>query len=155
METADGTLIGRRGQRLGRRVSSAVHPRRGLASEEPPGRPGNGWRGLSGLDSGSAAFAGAGMREERDLSASCSLTPFPRHRMPGSFPEAPQRLGSGARPRSLEGRLSGTGWNHRKWLERHRGGFVKVLQPASVFPTEECGLSASCNLKPFVDHVPN
>ncbi len=25
----------------------------GLASEEPPGRPGNGWRGLSGLDSGS------------------------------------------------------------------------------------------------------
>jgi len=27
----------------------------GLASEEPPGRPGNGWRGLSGLDSGSAA----------------------------------------------------------------------------------------------------
>lgn len=27
----------------------------GLASEVPPGRPGNGWRGLSGLDSGSAA----------------------------------------------------------------------------------------------------
>ena len=81
METADGTLIergwhqgqfllllliilllspGRRGEmksksesqkgeRLIRGASTS-----GLASEEPPGRPGNGWRGLSGLYSGSA-----------------------------------------------------------------------------------------------------
>jgi hypothetical protein len=35
----------------------------------------------------------------------------------GGSAEAPQRLGSGARPGSLEGRLSGTGGNHREWLE--------------------------------------
>lgn len=39
-----------KGERLIRGASTS-----GLASEEPPGRPGNGWRGLSGLDSGSAA----------------------------------------------------------------------------------------------------
>jgi hypothetical protein len=37
-------------ERLIRRASTS-----GLAAEEPPGRPGNGWRELSGLDSGSAA----------------------------------------------------------------------------------------------------
>lgn len=41
---------GQKGERVIRSASTS-----GLASEEPPGRPGNGWRGLSGLDSGSAA----------------------------------------------------------------------------------------------------
>ena len=50
----------------------------------------------------------------------------------GGSAEAPQRLGSGARPGSLEGRLSGTGWNHREWLERRRGKLVRVLHPAPV-----------------------
>lgn len=81
METADGTLIGRgwhQGQFLlllliilllypgGRgEMKSKSESKKGgapdqrfkvsgLASEEPPGRPGNGWWGLSGLDSGSA-----------------------------------------------------------------------------------------------------
>ena len=40
-----------KGERLIRGASTS-----GLASEEPPGRPGNGWRGLSALDSGSAAL---------------------------------------------------------------------------------------------------
>jgi hypothetical protein len=35
-----------KGERLIRGASTS-----GLASEEPPGLPGNGWRGLSGLDS--------------------------------------------------------------------------------------------------------
>jgi hypothetical protein len=35
----------------------------------------------------------------------------------GGAAEAPQRLGSGAGPGSLEGRLMGTGWNHIEWLE--------------------------------------
>lgn len=38
------------GERLIRSLSTS-----GLASEEPPGRPGNGWRELSGLDSGTFA----------------------------------------------------------------------------------------------------
>jgi len=40
----------KKGERLIRGVSTS-----GLASREQPGRPGNGWRGLSGLDSGSVA----------------------------------------------------------------------------------------------------
>ena len=65
------------------------------------------------------------------LSAISSLSP-PRgeagSRTGGGSAEAPQGLGSGARPGSLEGRLSGTGWFHREWLERRRGGFVRFLR---------------------------
>ena len=50
----------------------------------------------------------------------------------GGSAEVTQRLGSGARPGSLEGRLSGTGGNHREWLERRRGEFVRILHPESV-----------------------
>lgn len=50
----------------------------------------------------------------------------------GGSVEAPQRLGSGARPGSLAGRLSGTGGNHRKRLERRRGEFVRFLPPDPV-----------------------
>ena len=50
----------------------------------------------------------------------------------GGSAEAPQRLGSGARPGSLEGRLSGTRGNHREWLERRRGDFVRFLHPDPV-----------------------
>ncbi len=50
----------------------------------------------------------------------------------GGSAEAPQRLGSGARPGSLEGRLSGTGWINREWLERRRGAFVRFLRPEPV-----------------------
>jgi hypothetical protein len=49
----------------------------------------------------------------------------------GGSAEAPQRLGSGARPGSLEGRLSGTGRNHRERQERRRGEFVRFLHPDS------------------------
>jgi hypothetical protein len=43
--------------------------------------------------------------------------------------ESPQRLGSGARPGSLEGRLSGTGGNHCEWLERRGDELVSFLHP--------------------------
>lgn len=59
------------GERLIRGPSTS-----GLAAEEPPGRPGNGWRGLSGLDSGSAASRGAGTREVWRLADFCTVTPF-------------------------------------------------------------------------------
>ena len=57
-----------KGERVIRGASTS-----GLASEEPPGRPGNGWRGLSGLDSGSDASR----EEAKRLSDFCTLTPFP------------------------------------------------------------------------------
>lgn len=50
----------------------------------------------------------------------------------GGSAEAPQRRGSGARPRSLEGRLSGTGWNHHEWLERREDGFLGILHAIVV-----------------------
>ena len=61
----------------------------------------------------------------------------------GGSAEAPQRLGSGARPGSLQGRLSGTGWNHREWLERSRGGWGRVLDAGLVPPFVLAGRSRS------------
>jgi len=60
----------------------------------------------------------------------------------GVPPGLPSGWAAGLDERSLEGRLSGTGWNHREWLERRRGGWGRFFAACPSLPSERCPQSA-------------